>query len=268
MKFLEEEMLFTEKLDLQKSQHLKEIFHTKAFSTLKNIEGESEVIGIKMRIGNEPIVRNLKRLLELSNAVLPPETQILFEKSDIYTIVHGVGAIRTEGRADVDEIQYHAEVIGMDDAQTIDLIPNTRFKEVLKANVNFEGAMTASGNVSGKVPPNLLSTLTQKYISLGGDMQIQLSANANFVGKFTYSLKFPVVHSIGIASNKCSWVLNPDEDKTPLLGDQLLVQTIAVPKGTTSMRMKLHGVLKVDRGLFWKHETKSTKPIEVSLNLS
>lgn len=268
MKFFEQELSFTDDIDIKASEDLKGVFHSQALEKLSDMSGETENIGVMMRIGNEPIVRNVQRLLELSNATLPPETQILFDKSDLYIVVHGIGAIRLKGKARVKELQYHAEMTNVTGAATIDMIPNTHFKEVVRANINFEGAMAATGNVSAKIPDNLVSSLTQKYIPVGGDMKIELSSNASFVGKFTYSVKFPVVQSLGVTSNKCSWVLNPDEDQTPLLGDQLLVQTIAVPKGTKELEFSAYGVIKVDRGLFWKMETKETDRISIKINLA
>ena len=96
-------------------------------------------------------------------------------------------------------------------------------------------------------------------------MKIQLSSNAGFVGKFTYSLKFPVIQSAGIASNFCNWILNPID--TPLLGDQLLIQTIAVPKGTEKITYKVKGVCKADKGLFWKQQTMETEEYNIRVDL-
>ena len=98
-------------------------------------------------------------------------------------------------------------------------------------------------------------------------MQIQLSSNASFIGKFNLSVKYPVVQSVGIASNSCSWVLSPDEKKTPLLGDQVLVQTIAVPKGVDGLTYSAYGVVKVDRGLFHFQEQKRTQEYQIAVKL-
>lgn len=268
MKFIEQKIDFTESLQIETSD-LQKSFSEDSRPTLKNLQGETQEAGIIVRLGNEPIVRNLEELLSLGTNSVPPEIQVLFKKSDIYTIVHAIGALRVQGYAKVDELQYFAEVATSDDnCQTIDLLPNTRFKEVLRANVNLSGSMLANGNFDVEVPEILGNSLTSKYLSLGGDMKIQLAADASFIGKFTYSLKFPVIQSIGIASNKCSWVLNPDEDQNPLLGDQLLVQTIAVPKGMKRIRYNIHGVLKVDRGLWWRQQTKSTDVYSIEVELS
>lgn len=268
MNFLEQNLDFSEEFDIEESP-LVSSFDKQALDSLRQLHGDTEEAGITVRIGNSPIVRNLYELIKAANATVPPEIAVLFNKSDIYTIVHAIGAIRTKGRASVDELQYHAEVINPAiQVQTIDLLPSTRFKEVFNANISFSGSMLADGNFGSEVPEILSSNLLPSYLSFGGDMKVQLSSNASFIGKFTYSVKFPVIQSMGIASNKCSWVLNPDEDKTPLLGDQLLVQTIAVPKGNPSLRYKIHGVLKVNRGLWWRQQTKNTNVFTVDVKLS
>ncbi len=264
MEFIEETLHFAQVLKPKDSPFSKS-FSVKGLTTIDKISvsGAAKVAGITVRLGNQPIVRNLKKLLELSNKKIPPEIEVLFEKRDIFSVVHGIGAMRVQGNADVDELQYHAKVVDIDDAQTIDLIPSTKFREALRASVTIEGAMAASGNVSASVPEELKAALLPKYIDLGGDMRVQLSSNASFIGKFVYSMKFPVIQSIGVASDSCSWVLNPDESKTPLLGDQMLIQVITVPKGISELKYNVYGVVKVDRGFIHRQETKKTGEYQI-----
>jgi len=222
------------------------------------------ILGITVRLGNEPIVKDIKKLYEYSAKAIPPDLQVLFEKKDIYLIVHAISAIRLSGSAKVEELQYKAEIIEKG-TQTIDLLPNTSFKELAKINMGFEGSLSGNGNFSATLPAALTQSLLQDEITLGGDMKIQLSTNASFVGKFTYSLKFPVIQSAGIASNLCHWILTPLE--TPLLGDQLLIQTVAVPKGTEKITYKTKGVCKADRGLIWKRQIMETAEHIIEINL-
>ncbi|MGV3598250.1 MAG: hypothetical protein ACO1PI_10310 [Bacteroidota bacterium] len=225
----------------------------------------AQTLGIALRIGNSPIVKNLKHLFEFSEKALPADLQVLFQTKDIYLIVHMVGAIRVNGNARIDELQYNAEIIGLKDAQTIDLLPNTSFKDALSINTSLEGALSGGGNFSATLPSSLTETLLNNDITLGGDMKIQLSSNTNFIGKFTYNLKFPVVQSTGIASNFCSWILNPNS--SPLLGDQLLIQTVAVPKGTSKIMYQAKGLCKADKGIFWKTRDIETKVFDIEVTL-
>lgn len=218
-------------------------------------------LGIALRIGNAPIVKDLGKLLKHSNTTIPSDLQVLFEQKDLYLIVHMIGAIRLEGSAKVDELQYNAEMIEVSGAQTLDLLPNTTFKELIKVNMDFQGSISSQGNFSTSLP----EVLSNQSITLGGDMKIQLSTDTNFIGKFTYSLKFPVVQSLGIASTSCTWILNPQA--TPLLGDQLLIQTIAVPKGCQKLTYKAKGVCKADKGFLWKQEVMETEEYKIEIDL-
>jgi len=233
-------------------------------NTNKSTDIAPSILGIVLRLGNTPIVKDLKKLYEYSDKVIPADLQVLFEKKDIYLIVHAISAIRLSGSAKVDELQYNAEIIEKG-AQTIDLLPNTSFKELATLNLGFEGALSGNGNFSATLPVSLTQTLLPDEITLGADMKIQLSSNANFVGKFTYSLKFPVIQAAGVSSNFCTWVLNP-QDK-PLLGDQLLIQTVAISKGAEKITYKVKGVCKADKGLFWKQQIMETVEHDIEVNL-
>ncbi|WP_216663726.1 hypothetical protein [Lentimicrobium sp. L6] len=234
------------------------------FAQITPTETPGEVLGIKVRIGNEPIIKDLKKLYFYANKAIPADLQVLFENKDIYLIMHTISAIRLSGSAKVDELQYHAEFVEKG-PQTIDLLPNTSFKEVIKVDLGIKGAISGGGNFSSTLPAELSQSLLPQIITFGADMKIQLSSHANFVGKFSYSLKFPIIQSAGIASNFCTWVLNPDDK--PLLGDQCLIQTIAVPKGTKNITYKTTGVCKADRGLFWKQQTMQTEEYLIGLGL-
>jgi len=233
-------------------------------NTNKSTDIAPSILGIVLRLGNTPIVKDLKKLYEYSDKDIPADLKVLFEKKDIYLIVHAISAIRLSGSAKVDELQYNAEIIEKG-AQTIDLLPNTSFKELATLNLGFEGALSGNGNFSATLPVSLTQTLLPDEITLGADMKIQLSSNANFVGKFTYSLKFPVIQAAGVSSNFCTWVLNP-QDK-PLLGDQLLIQTVAISKGAEKITYKVKGVCKADKGLFWKQQIMETVEHDIEVNL-
>lgn len=266
MKFIEEKLEFKDKISNEKHP-LEKSFGLMAKSFPKNI-GDIEEAGIVVRIGKNPIVYSYERLLKKSNSKLSPQIEQIFEKRDVFSIVHAVGIIRQEGKAAVDELQYHAEVNNVKGAQTIALIPDTRFKKALTINGQLEGCISAMGTVSAGVPEDLSKSLLPDYLDFGANMKVQLSSNMNFLGKFSYTVFIPITQSIGIGSNQCDWVLNPDMDKSPLLGDQLMIQNIAVPKGTQKLKYKVFGRVKVDRGLFYHQQEKQTKDYTLDVSLT
>ena len=257
MKFHEEEIIIEMHQEKEKS-----IFD----DDLPGAEEEPELLGVKIRLGNVPIVYNLKELMELSGTKPPPEFELQFKNKDVYTVTHAIGVVRIKGKAKVKELQYNAEAIEIDDARTIDLLPNTKFRKVFEVNSELHGAFEAGGKFSAEIPEELTKALSGRKIDLGGDLNLELSASSNFVGKINFSIQLPMVQAIGTSSNKCTWVLNPDAN--PLLGDQLMVQTIAVPKGTNEIKYRIQGLVKVDKGLFGRTEEKetSTQTISVKLN--
>jgi hypothetical protein len=273
MKFIEQDIYFEAIENSDRIALSKKIAEKSIDPGTPQRAGETNALGLRVRLGNEPIVKNLRTILEKVHGSLPPQMAYHFQEKEVYTIVHGIGVTRLKGNAKVDELQYDAEMV--DDsgrqlvgAQTIDLIPHTRFREVIRANINLQGGLSVSGNASAELPAGLLNSLLDEFVDVGAAMNIQLSNSSSFIGKFTYSLKYPVVISTGIASNTCHWVLKPDEENTPLLGDQLLVQTVAVPKGFDKIKFRIKGTVKVDQGLLYKQQIKETDWYEVEVLLS
>lgn len=257
LSFFEEDILFEEIVKESKSLFDK--------NDIPGAVPDPEIFGIKIRIGNNPVVRNLKKLIELSHGQLAPEVQVLFENSDIYTITHAIGAIRFKGSSSLKELQYNGEITDVSEATTIDLLPGTKFKTFLSVNNSYEAAIKSSGTFHAEVPKELNEALSGKSVSLGGNIDLQLSTNSDFVGKLSFSVQLPVVTSSGLASNKCTWIINPDGQ--PLLGDQSLVQTIAVPKGTASVLFKVKATAKVRHG-FFKTDSVDTTTISIPVTLN
>lgn len=223
----------------------------------------TEVLGITLRLGNQPLVYDLSKLQRQSNkgTLYTPESGIR-----TFIIVHVISAIRTQGKAKVDELQYSAICSDPSDLQTIDLIPQTRFNQVFKGSLNIAGALNFSGQASLEVPSIVSETLLNEFVGIG-DLNLQLCTAAEFIGKFTLSHYTPVIQSGGIGSNRCDWVINPNEEKTPLLGDQLLLQVVTVPSSCTLLRYTISGSAKADKGIFWQQQKIVTPNYTIEIKL-
>ena len=267
MKYIEEKLEFVQNIPGSGNKSLREYYISSPVDT-----ESTQILGIKVRLGNLPIVYNHREILESVHTSLPPNIQLLFKDVEIYSIVHAIGITRLKGKATVEEVHYTAEMVDdkgkvMQDAQTRDLIPHTRFKEVFSVSSNFKGVLSISGNAEVSIPGEITQHLLPEYISIGGAMSLQLSNSNSFMGQFTYKLKFPVVISTGIATNTCHWVLWPNEDHNPLLRDQLLVQVVAVKKDISSLNYKIQGSVKVDKGLFYKAQIQKTREYTIQVPL-
>src|SRR5687767_10430672 len=64
----------------------------------------------EMRVGDSPIVRNLRKLFELGNKQLPAEIAAL--KGEPYLIAHAIGARASENPNNIDRLTYTASFDG------------------------------------------------------------------------------------------------------------------------------------------------------------
>lgn len=227
-------------------------------------QNSSDLLGIKLKLGNKPLVYSLEELSRRGGKSAPC---IAASGRDHYLVVHAISAVRTQGSARVDELQYSASALAPAGLQTIGLVPATRFNELLSAGVELGGALDLFGEVSLDPPSALIGQLLSETVNIAPGIQLQLSASSRFIGRFSYSLQVPVVQASGMGSGSCSWVLRPNENKMPLLGDQLLLQTIAVPLGTAAVRYCISGLVKADKGLFWKQQQISTPEYNIEVKL-
>ena len=260
MEYIETELVFTSEENPLKT-NVRNFADQTAFGNSGS--GHTEVLGINIRLGNQPLVYNLNDFLKNRQ----PGSYPLNPGRDRYLVVHVISAVRTQGKARVDELQYCASAIDPEGLQTVDLIPKTRFNELLGVNFNVSGVLKISGETLFDIPVSVVGNLLSQFIDIGAGMQLQLSTSADFIGRFTYNVQVPIVQSTGIGSNSCTWILSPDEKKTPLLGDQLLIQSISVPAGCKRIQYTLSGSVKADKGIFWKQQEKRTQEFIIEVKL-
>ena len=218
--------------------------------------------GYDLRVGDRPILRSLKELYERTGRALPPELAVL--RGDACLVTHAVGLISQQGAGNVELIGYTARLEGS--GSTVEMLPNTSFKEYFTANFKFEAGVSADG--FAKLPQQV-TDLGTEVVQLGAGAQLQLGTQAGVVGKLSLSVKSPKIQAVGNASSTVTWQLA--KDNQPLVGDQVLVQTLVVPRGQTRFTFEIQGFAVVSPGFFAglfrrpvRIETKLRK-VEVSL---
>jgi hypothetical protein len=261
MKYIDTELLFTETKDPGTTTNRS---FNKEHGFQNQEKTDTEVLGVKVRMANNPLVYNLRDFSRKGNKEIFENAS---SESEHYLIVHAISAIRTSGNAKVEELSYTATSSEPEKLQTVGLIPETKFNEKLRADLDFMGAIGISGEASLSIPAVVMSNLLQEFIDIAPGLKLQLSTALGFVGKFTYSFKTPIIQSAGIGSNSCTWILKPDENKTPLLGDQLLVQSVRVPLGSKRIIYKISGSIIADKGILWKQQEKKTPEYEIEVKL-
>lgn len=224
-------------------------------------EAETRAQGISLRVGDRPIARSIRKLYDLRGLQLPPEIAAL--PGDTYLITHAIGAIAQEGANTIDILGYTAtfEELG----STIELFPNTRFKEYLSVDLKFSSGISADGYA--KLPQQvgqLLTTLAP--INLGAGAELKLAASATMVGSVGFSVKTPKIQTIGNGASSASWQFNKDKD--PLVGDQIMLQTVVVPKGQKKLTYTLQAYMLIDPSWFQRPVRYETKPFKVVVDLT
>ena len=164
-------------------------------------------------------------------------------KGDTYLITHAIGLTARSGANKVEMVGYAASF--SDPGSTIELFPNTQFKEFFAASTKFQAGISADGYAK---LPEQIGALAKEVINLGAGAELQLGADAHIVGKLTLSLKTPKVQAVGNASSRVSWQFHKDDN--PLVGDQVLVQTIVVPNGQDEITFKMQAFAIISPGLF------------------
>ena len=285
MEFLEETMVF----ENPRSQHLAERMiassservrsrsaHSDGREALEYVpdtrgidETEVEIEdSIRMRLANAPVSYDLQKLLTASGKKIPSEFQTIYDNHDVYSVAHSIGVTRERGSGKILQLMYNAEMISPDKTHTIDLVPDTSFGQFAKFGDKTNLSLSANGVIAAEIPESLTNSLLPAPFELGGGVKIQLSTEPSFVGQIEWVWKYPISQASGKNATYCNWILEGNEEKNPMLGDQVLVQIIAVPKGTKEVSYKVWGSIRVKPSWLANNIEKRTKESTIIVELS
>jgi hypothetical protein len=213
-------------------------------------EATISVGDLEVHIGTKPLCRDLRDLYDKAHQEFPADLQV-FRRYDVWIVTHVVGALCRAGAADVRAFGYQVE-FKEQQIYTVDLLPKSRFKKDEIGSVGVEVDLGLEGHA--EVPEPVRSFL-QVSESLGGDARLKFSTEAKFVGRLSFSVITPVVQVVGIGHSRCQWQF--DRHEQPLLGDQLMFQTLLVPRNTPALTMRARGYALIRApwtfipGTFW-----------------
>jgi hypothetical protein len=179
---------------------------------------------VRMRIGERPIVRNLKQLYKKMNKALPADLEV-FTAYNIWLIAFGVGIIRDSGMREVE--QFGLAVTFPDEPRTtiVDVLPQTRFVKTAGGQLKVEAGLSLNG--SARLPEAVTQAISQTDV-LSADAALKLSTEANVVGTLSFSVLTPVITAIGVGGRHAEWAFEKSEE--PLIGDQHMVLTLLAGK--------------------------------------
>jgi hypothetical protein len=211
-----------------------------------------------LSVGNRPFARSLRKLYALRGEKMPPEMAAL--RGEVYLVTHAIGLLSRDGKQGVDALTYRASF--GDPGSTVELFPNTRFKEFFSTTTQFEAGLSADGHAK---LPSQIGELAADVINLGASAELHLGTKAGVVGKLSMAVKSPTIQAVGHASNEVTWQLAREDD--PLLGDQILVQTVLVPRGAERLTYRIQASAVIDPGWFRSPVRIETPAIEVVVEL-
>ncbi len=200
------------------------------------------VKGLKIRLGDRPIAKNLRELYKLKRESLPDDI-VVYDAYDIWLLFHSIGAIRREGSAEVKVLGYETKFENEDEVYTIEMLPHSRFCKRFGASFKSVVDLGVEGNV--QVPDELKEVLDAIDL-IGGDVKLNLSTDLKLIGRLSFSVITPAIQAIGVGASRCEWCFQA-EDK-PLLGDQIMIQTVLVRPQTKTLKFKIRGYALVKTG--------------------
>lgn len=214
-------------------------------------------------LGDRPYAQSVKKLYETSERKLPPKFAAL--KGETYIVTHAIGMVAKQSAAnDITILGYKASIDGA--GATVDLFPNTRVRDFISADLKFNAGVAADGSAK---TPELLGNLAKDVINLGAGAELHLGTEANLVGNLTLSVKTPVIQAVGQASSTVTWQF--DKADNPLVGDQVMIQTVLVPKGQETLKLNIQGFAVFYYGLLNQLLARpirlETKPLTVEIEL-
>lgn len=207
------------------------------YGTETGDEGSISVKDLHIRLGDRPVARNLRKLYEKAGKELPADIAV-FDRYKIWLLTHSIGAINIKGSSypKILSLGYEANFEDAEYVYTIEILPRTKFVTTFSAESRIEVALGLEGHAQ---VPEAVTQLLEQIEYVGADAQIKLAADNKMVGQLSFSIMTPTIQAIGIGASQCQWVFEV-EDK-PLLGDQVMIQTILVPKNTKQISYNVRG---------------------------
>ena len=194
-----------------------------------------DIRGLHIRLGNKPFAHNLWDMLQQRERELPPNLAV-FDAYDIWLISHMIGVIRDRGHASVQRLGYIAEFEDEEQIYTIDLLPQSQFCTTTGGSFEFSTALGVEGCAS--MPDGIRSLLNKTKI-LAGDAKLEFTSELNLLGRISFSTLSTLIQAVGTGSSRCEWCF--DADEKPLLGEQIMLQTVLVPRETKNIRFRICG---------------------------
>lgn len=218
--------------------------------------------GLQVRIGDRPLAFDLRRLYREGHGQPPPPAFRCYDLYDVWLVRYSVGLLAAKGLQRVRRLGFRVQLDDPVAGQCIDLLPRTRVRERFSVGARFTAMLSADGvaGVGAEVPD-------LGGIRLGGGANLLTSSALEMVGTVGLHLCTPEVQAVGIGSSRSEWCFEA-VDGQPLLGDQLMFQTLLVPQYTERLTVHLSAYIGVRaRWSSFACEQLETEELAVSVTI-
>jgi hypothetical protein len=186
-------------------------------------EGELIHRRIKVRLGERPTARNVRRLFEAEGKELPPELKV-YGGYEIWLIGLTLGVIKEGGWQAVTRLGLQVELPKIPRFIVIGLAPETRM--IVRGKVGFECNAEVGANGAIAVPEAASAAIqTLLPATANGSMTAHLSVQAGL--NLSFSVLSPSTIAVGKGDRRAEWII--EASAGPLLGDQELFFTVLTP---------------------------------------
>jgi hypothetical protein len=216
----------------------------------------------RLGVADRPFACNLRQLAALWHKELPPDLASLH--GDLHLIFHAVSVIAAKHPERVAMLGYQAACLGL--GTTIDLYPNMLFGPASFGESSSSG-LQFTGRVGGMPPAGFphVSGEQEEFWNFGMGMRLRSTPNASGLGEFLLPVLTRNIQAVGHASSTVSWQL--EKDTIPLVGTQVLVQTLLVPHGQKSIGFKMRAFAVISRGWFSESVRIETGEVRAQVDL-
>jgi len=194
---------------------------------------ESELLHkrIRVRLGDRPTARNVRKMFQADGKELPAELKV-YAGYEIWLIGLSVGVIKEGGWQSVTRLGLRVELPKTPRFVIVGLAPETRMIERGTAGFRCNAALGANGSLA--LPKAMVAAASAAVpVTLDASASAGISAQAGV--NLSFSVLSPAVIAVGKGDSRAEWVV--EDAGGPLIGDQELYFSVLTPLVTDEIRM-------------------------------
>lgn len=185
---------------------------------------EVEFSRIRIKIGERPIARDLRTLYQLTKRELPGNLEV-FRSYRLWMVTHAVSIVDQATIRSVRQVGYQMRLPNEPCVTVVEMFPQTRFVKKVEGKWETRADLEIDGKAS--VPDTVTELLDHfEGLTLGG--KVTIATKVGLIGRLSFAVFTPVVQAVGVGDRQSEWIFERSDE--PLIGDQLMVQILLVPK--------------------------------------